>query len=49
MRGRVKSVEIVQHGRVGLLIVVVVVVVVVGGGAAGERPSTRAVWITGMW
>ena len=35
MRGRVKSVEIVQHGRVGLLIVIVVVVAAGGGGGRG--------------
>ena len=37
MRGRVKSVEIVEHGRVGLVIVVVVVVVVRGG--VGRRTA----------
>ena len=44
VESRLKSVEIVQHGRVGLF---VVVAVVAGGGAAGEfgraAPSTRAV------
>jgi len=34
---------------VGLLVIVVVVVIVGRGAAAGERPSTRAVWITGRW
>ena len=38
MRGRVKSREIVEHGRVGLLVILVVVVVVVGGGS-GRRAA----------
>ena len=37
MRGRVKSREIVEHGRVGLLVIVVVVVVARGG--SGRRAA----------
>ena len=38
MRGRVKSREIVEHGRVGLLVIVVVIVVVARGGS-GRRAA----------